>query len=536
MFSLFALTLVTAGLGVYYRDSCQVPYACLGHSGLLLYVVCNKSMCPVNHTAIDLRECKNTTGPTNESDTWLDSGCAFLGGGCTRRFVKSSRDDPWCVPVELDSDGQYAPVVRVDTTRCRIECDQDYGVLNENGTMSCACPPPSPQTAAKQACESKITNKVPDNANHFFCQSPLPCNSTSCSCIPQDGVMAITIDLKTGKRNARAAYDILELFPVSSSTKEGKCPVGWHHKKADGYGIMALANGFRFLRPSNGIFYQPIGLPIATWRPNSCVCLENCQSNFPKILCVLPGWFRQPMRCIPSSYLEKPVNITNKILSVTWKNKPMAEIGTSNNFNWTCVSNHDEHCQFPSTIPLKSSPECLCLSSCTPSLCPCGARHYRLFKYYDSKRMDVGLCRLSMGGTRSVWALAPCQGKTDTCHLNATMKKIDFFQKKAFSLGYHYYTDQKFLRPLSVKRPLQKGECVCVDKCYEGTPYLQCRLDPDPDLSITRCEAPMEAMGGIGEEIVLAKDIPNLSSDSDKARKSSVIWCNGNDNVIQPTL
>ena len=303
MFSLFALTLVTAGLGVYYRDSCQVPYACLGRSGLLLYVACNKSMCPVNHTAIDLRECKNTTGPTNESDTWLDSGCALLAGGCTRRFVKSSRDDPWCVPVELDNDGQYAPVVRVDTTRCRIECDQDYGVLNKNGTMSCACPPPSQQTAAKQACESKITDKVPDNANHFFCQSPLPCNSTSCSCIPQDGVTAITIHLKTGKRNVRAAYDILELFPVSSSTKEGKCPIGWHHKKADGYGVMALANGFRFLRPSNGMFYQPIGLPIATWRPDSCVCLENCQSNFPKILCVLPGWFRQPMRCIPSSYL-----------------------------------------------------------------------------------------------------------------------------------------------------------------------------------------------------------------------------------------
>ena len=123
MFALFALTVATAGLGVYYRDSCFTPYGCLGRLGFLLYVDCSRTLCPVNHTVIDLRECQNDTGPSNGSDTWLDPGCALLGGGCTRRFLKSAGDKPWCVPVARDENRRYAPAVRVDTTKCRIECD-----------------------------------------------------------------------------------------------------------------------------------------------------------------------------------------------------------------------------------------------------------------------------------------------------------------------------------------------------------------------------------------------------------------------------
>ena len=125
MFMLFALSVVTAGLGVYYRDSCTTPYGCLRNSGLLLYVECGKTLCSVNHTAVDLRMCQNEQGPPNGSDTWLDPGCTLLGGGCARRFVKADGGRPWCVPVVIDQNGSYAPVARVGTTKCRIECNQD---------------------------------------------------------------------------------------------------------------------------------------------------------------------------------------------------------------------------------------------------------------------------------------------------------------------------------------------------------------------------------------------------------------------------
>ena len=99
MFRLFALSVVTAGLDVYYRDSYTNSYGCLGHSGLIFYVECGKTLCPVSHTGVDLRQCSNDSGPANRSDTWLDAGCSLLGGGCTRRFIKSKGDKPWCVPV-----------------------------------------------------------------------------------------------------------------------------------------------------------------------------------------------------------------------------------------------------------------------------------------------------------------------------------------------------------------------------------------------------------------------------------------------------
>ena len=173
---LFALSVVTAGLGVHYRDSCTHSYGCLGHSGLILYVDCSKTLCPVNHTAVDLRQCFNNSGPANGSDTWLDSGCLLLGGGCTRRFLKSKGDKPWCVPVALDKDGHYAPVARVGSELCRIQCDQDYGILDRNGNLSCACPPtkpPSNDSSVEEACQSYHEEMDVTTMSNCFCQLPV---------------------------------------------------------------------------------------------------------------------------------------------------------------------------------------------------------------------------------------------------------------------------------------------------------------------------------------------------------------------------
>ena len=52
---LFALSVITSGLGMYYRDSCTVLYGCLGRSGVMLDAPCRYPVCEVNHTGVDLR-------------------------------------------------------------------------------------------------------------------------------------------------------------------------------------------------------------------------------------------------------------------------------------------------------------------------------------------------------------------------------------------------------------------------------------------------------------------------------------------------
>ena len=104
-----------------------------------------------------------------------DEGCELLGGGCTRQFAKSDGEKPWCVPIVLDEKGVYAPDVHVGTTKCRVECDQDYGILNASGKLKCTCLSSTPSPCDQK----KDANEMPG----CFCRSPSPCNSTDCPCI-----------------------------------------------------------------------------------------------------------------------------------------------------------------------------------------------------------------------------------------------------------------------------------------------------------------------------------------------------------------
>lgn len=299
MMFLFALSVITAGLGVYYRDSCTVPYGCLGQSGVLLYVRCGQPVCDVNHTAVDLRQCLDTVGPENGSDTWLDEGCKLLGGGCTRRFVKGNGEKPWCVPIALDEKGTYAPAVRVGTTKCRIECDQDYGILNASGEMNCACP-----SSPLPPCDLNYTVKELHQMPSCFCRSPKPCNSTDCPCIAKRGMIARTLDSQTGGLDLRALYPFHDLFRVTPchGPKEGdssQCPTNWTSHEMDKESLLAMARGYRFYRPSTRMFYQPTGLNVSDLRANVCICIEHCLGAFPKVLCLMPSWDARPVKCLP---------------------------------------------------------------------------------------------------------------------------------------------------------------------------------------------------------------------------------------------
>lgn len=514
---------------MYYRDACLVPHGCLGHSGLLLYVTCGRGLCPVNHTAVDLRECQNETGPGNGSDTWLDPGCALLGGGCTRRFAKSNEDKPWCVPVALDEKGLYAPAARVGTTKCRIECGQDYGILDANGSVSCACRPNPSQKPMKEACEAQITEMDPGATTDCFCQSPQPCHTAHCPCIPKKGVMARTMFSRTGVRDVRAAYAFEGLFPVLPCQREEKdnqsrCPANWQQGKIDGYGPMALALGYRFWRPKVGLFYQPVGLPVWAWKRDSCVCMDRCLSDFPTILCLLPAWSPKPLRCVPSTYLDKSLDLRRGLFPVTWKNSKTATIAAANGTTWTCWNNSHDRCEIPARKPLDHAPECVCLRRCTPSLCPCGSRPYRLFKQFEETTLTDGLCTLSGSQGRNFWIARSCEKGPMPCAADERVKHLKRNEKKVFALGYRYHAGGKWLRALPIDRPLRQGECVCIDRCYEGAPFLQCRVTPDSGTDVSICSAPKE-FAGLGEGIVLAKNVPGLSCDNSSEGNATISHC-----------
>lgn len=512
MMMLFALSLVTAGLGVYYRDSCTAPYGCLGHSGLLLYVKCSSTLCPVNHTAVDLRQCQDDSGPANGSDTWLDPGCALLGGGCTRRFAKSVGDKPWCVPVALDKNGSFAPAVRVGTTGCRIQCDQDYGTLDANGNVSCACPP-SNRSSVDEACASDHAEMDVGTMATCFCQSPSPCNSIGCPCIPHEGAMARTMDLRNGHLDVRAVHPFGGLFPVvPCKTKQNGnhtlCPAGWQQKTFGGYGALALAEGYRFLRPKSSMFYQPTGLSVTAWRMNSCVCVRGCLSDFPTILCRLLTWSRRLVQCIPSAYLETTLDLRHKMLPVEREDRKTATVTAANGTTWTCSIDGRDRCNIPTPRPLESSPDCACLKPCSPSLCSCGSHGFRVFKHFDLSTMEGGLCTLSGDASRIAWSATACKGGTTPCAADERIMDFEFPEPKLFALGYRYYTGNKWMRAMPIERPLQQGECVCIDRCASGAPFLQCL---SANATLSECRTTVDFPRGIGEGILRAKDVPRLT-------------------------
>lgn len=337
---LFALTVITAGLGIYYRDSCTVPYGCLGQSGLLLYVRCGQPLCGVNHTAVDLRQCRDNTGPVNGTDTWLDDGCEFLGGGCTRRFTSADGDQPWCVPVALDEEGAYAPSVRIGTTKCRVECDQDYGILDASGNMTCACPSPLPPFY--NACDLNYTELDPDKLEGCFCRSPTPCNLTDCPCVTKQGVIARALDGATGRLDLRELYPFDDLFLVAPCLAHGsdtsnQCPVDWKKQKSDERSQSAMTQGYRFYRSSARVFYQPTGLNPAALVPNSCICIEHCFGEFPIILCLMPTWEkRRFVKCLPAFRLSEKSDLRHKAIPVQGEDKNNGKIKALNGTDWIC--------------------------------------------------------------------------------------------------------------------------------------------------------------------------------------------------------
>lgn len=527
MWMLFALSVVTAGLGVYYRDSCTVPYGCLGRSGLLLYLKCHPTLCDVNETAVDLRQCEHHTGPSNGTDTWLDKGCELMGGGCTRRFVKTDRDEPWCVPVALDENGLYAPVVRVGTTKCRVECDQDYGILDSQGNVTCACPPsPSPSIA----CDLNYTERDVSEVVNCFCQSLTPCRrfSTDCPCIPQQGVMARTVESTTGLHDVRALYRYDDLFQIIPC-EDDRCPVNWKRKTLKGRSLWAMARGFRFVRPSFHMFYQPTSLAVSAWRDNTCVCVQHCFDKFPKLLCLLPSWGNKPVECVASSQLDKKLDLRQAVLPVERQDRKIALVVAANGRKWKCVYNVSDQCPIAPRLALKYAPPCICRRPCRLPACACHPRDYRLFEYFDFKTRKDGLCSLPGSGRFGLWEASACTNGPNPCPKDAQVEYPDRVHQKVFALGYRYLmTDKKsigkrWLRALPIRRPLDQGECVCVDRCERGASYLQCRLAPDPKSFLSECQTSVDFPGGIGSGVVNATDIPQLHCDGRK--KTVLTYC-----------
>ena len=510
MMFLFVLSVVTAGLGVYYRDSCTVPYGCLGQSGVLLYVRCGQPVCDVNHTAVDLRQCQDNVGPQNGSDTWLDKGCELLGGGCTRRFVKGNGEKPWCVPVALDKNGTYAPAVRVGTTKCRVECDQDYGILNAFGEMKCACP-----SSAPKPCNLSYSVKEVHEMPSCFCRSPKPCNSADCPCITGQGMIARALDNVTGRLDLRALYPFGDLFRVTPCRvpEEGgssQCPANWTSHEIDEKSLLAMARGYRFYRPNTKMFYQPIGLNVSDLRANVCICIEHCLGAFPKVICTLPSWDARPVKCAPDFRLPASSDLRYVAFDVEWEDKTIGKISTFNGTVWKCFVESPKKCEIETRISLESAPKCTCLSPCTAPTCGCYPNGYRLFKRYDPKTMQFSLCSLSGNDANILWNVGACQAGNKLCPDGAEVKHLVSYERKVFALGYRFYSAEKWLRAFPVSRPLRQGECVCLDQCEYGTPRLQCRLTPDPNVTLSTCQMPTEFPRGIGLKVVSMEEVPEL--------------------------
>ena len=518
MMFLFALSVITAGLGVYYRDSCTVPYGCLGQSGVLLYVRCGKPVCDVNQTAVDLRQCLDTVGPENGSDTWLDKGCKLLGGGCTRRFVKGNGEKPWCVPIGLDEKGTYAPAVRVGTTKFRIECDQDYGILNASGEMNCACP-----SSSLPPCDLNYTVKEVHGMPSCFCRSLKPCNSTDCPCITKRGMIARALDSLTGGLDLRALYPLHDLFRVTPfhGPKEGnssRCPANWTSHEIDKENLLAMARGYRFYRPSTRLFYQPTGLNVSDLRANVCICIEHCLGAFPKILCMLPSWDARPVKCLPEFPLSTSSDLRYAAFDVQWEDKTIEKIGTFNEIVWTCPMKTSEKCKIETRISLDATPKCTCLSPCIAPSCGCYPNGYRLFRRYDPRTMQFSLCSLSGNNANTLWNVSACQVGKKLCPEGAKVKLLVPYERKVFALGHRFYSAKKWLRPLPISRPLRQGECVCLDQCEYGTPLLQCRLASDPNVTLSVCQTAREFTRGIGLEVVSMEEVPQLKCDQSQER------------------
>ena len=517
---LFALSVITAGLGIYYRDSCTVPYGCLGHSGLLLYVRCGHPLCDVNHTAVDLRQCMDNLGPQNGLDTWSDKGCEFLGGGCTRRFVKGTGEKPWCVPIARNGNGTYAPAVRVGTTQCRVECDQDYGILNAAGEMKCACP-----SHALVPCDLNYTEKDEHRMPSCFCRSSKPCNSTDCPCITKRGMIAQTLDSLTGRLDLRALYPFDDLFRVTPCRgfKEGdsnQCPANWTSHEVDEKSLLAMAWGYQFYLQGARAFYQPTGLNVSDLRANVCICIEHCLGSFPKVLCLMPSWDTRLVKCIPEFRLPTSSDLRHEALEVQWEDRAIGKISTFNETHWTCSMESSKKCEIKTRIALASSPTCTCLSPCIEPSCGCYPSGYRLFKRYDPKAMKFGLCSLSGNDANILWNVSACHAEKELCPDRAVVKHLEAYERKLYALGYRFYTAKKWLRAIPVTRPLRQGECVCLDQCEYGRPRLQCRLVPDPNLTLSICHTPTEFPRGIGLGVVSMNKVPCLRCDGEKSKLS----------------
>lgn len=483
---------------------------------------CGQPVCDVNHTAVDLRQCLDTVGPENGSDTWLDEGCKLLGGGCTRRFVKGNGEKPWCVPIALDEKGTYAPAVRIGTTKCHIECDQDYGILNASGEMNCTCP-----SSPLPPCDLNYTVKELHQMPSCFCRSPKPCNSTDCPCITKRGMIARTLDSLTGGLDLHALYPFHDLFRVTPchGPKEGdssQCPANWTSHEIDKESLLAMARGYQFYHPSTRMFYQPTGLNVSDLRANVCICIEHCLGAFPKVLCVMPSWDARPVKCLPDFPLLTSSDLRYAAFDVQWEDKTIGKIGTLNETVWTCSTELSKTCEIETRISLDLAPKCTCLSPCITPSCGCYPDGYRLFKRYDPKTMQFSLCSLSGNNANTLWNVSACRAGKEQCPEGAEVKDLVPFERKVFALGYWFYSAKKWLRPFPISHPLRQGECVCLDQCKYGKPLLQCRLVPDPNVTLSMCQTPIEFSRGIGLENVSIEEVPQLNCDPSKEK---VVLC-----------
>ena len=147
-----------------------------------------------------------------------------------------------------------------------------------------------------------------------------------------------------------------------------------------------------------------------------------------------------------------------------------------------------------------------------------------MFKHYDLSLMRHGFCTLSGSASGSAWKATVCKKGSTPCAAGEQTKTLETPQQLLFALGYRYFVADKLLRTLPVQRPLKQGECLCVDRCTEGAPILQCRQANE---TFSKCKTPVEFPRGIGEGIVLAKDVPKLSCQGEVAvTRCTEIDCN----------
>ena len=271
-----------------------------------------------------------------------------------------------------------------------------------------------------------------------------------------------------------------------------------------------MARGYRFYRPSARMFYQPIGLNVSDLRPNVCICIEHCLGAFPKVLCLMPSWGARPVKCVPDFRLPANSDLRHTAFDVQWEDKTIGKIGTFNGTFWTCSSESSKKCEIETRISLESTPKCTCLNPCIAPSCGCYPNGYRLFKRYDPKAMQSSLCSLSGNDAYTLWNVSACRAGKNPCPDGAEVKHLAPYERKVFALGYRFYSAEKWLRAYPVSRPLRQGECVCLDQCEYGSPRLQCRLAPDPSVTLSMCQTPTEFPRGIGLKVVSMEEVPQL--------------------------